>query len=76
MFEIETGGETSGRIAVTVGKQLTRRFGTKYTVESDNGEILQRATAEYRLFQNLYFTGFQDTRGVYGGAIRFSGEKR
>ncbi|MDO5576763.1 MAG: translocation/assembly module TamB domain-containing protein, partial [Fibrobacter sp.] len=79
MLEVETGNEddeNSDRIAVTVGKQLTRRLGTKYTVETESGEILQRATAEYRMLQNLFIAGFQDTKGVFGGELRFTWQKR
>ncbi len=79
VLEVETGSDTSGnsdRIAVTVGKQLTKRLGTKYTVESEAGQIIQRATAEYRILQDLFISGFQDTRGVYGGELRFKWEKR
>jgi autotransporter translocation and assembly factor TamB len=78
-FAIETGEQRNGatdRIALTVGKQLTRRLLTSYTVESDAGEVVQRAVAQYRLLQNLRITGYQDTRGVFGGGIRFSWERR
>ena len=79
ILQIETGDELnkgSDRIAVTMGKQLTKRLGTKYTVESENGEIVQRATAEYRILQNLNIAGFQDTKGVYGGELRLQWERR
>ncbi|NLW31864.1 MAG: hypothetical protein GXY77_10455 [Fibrobacter sp.] len=79
VLEVETGNDDnddSDRIAVTVGKQLTRRLGTKYTVETESGEVLQRATAEYRILQNLFLAGFQDTKGVFGGELRFTWQKR
>ncbi|HLV31460.1 MAG TPA: translocation/assembly module TamB domain-containing protein [Chitinispirillaceae bacterium] len=79
VLEVETGdddNDNSDRIAVTVGKQLTRRLGTKYTVETESGEVLQRATAEYRILQNLFLAGFQDTKGVFGGELRFTWQKR
>ena len=79
LLQIQTGdsnNEQSDRIAVTMGKQVTRRLGTKYTIESGNGEVVQKATAEYRLLQNLLIEGFQDTKGIYGGQIRFSWERR
>jgi len=79
MLEVETGDvddENSDRIAVTVGKQVTRRLGTKYTIESEDREIVQRATAIYRIQQNLSLEGFQDTKGVYGGSLNFFWERR
>lgn len=79
MIEVETGDdddENSDRIAVTVGKQVTRRLGTKYTIESEDREIVQRATAIYRIQQNFSLEGFQDTKGVYGGSLNFFWERR
>lgn len=86
MLKVETGeenGEESDRIAVTVGKQFTKRLGTKYTIESKDSETLQRASAEFRILQNLLIEGFQeyyltktDDKGAYGGQIRFSWERR
>ncbi|KMQ49679.1 hypothetical protein CHISP_3397 [Chitinispirillum alkaliphilum] len=79
ILEVETGDEfddDSDRIAVTMGKQFTRQLSTRYTVESKDGEIVQRAVAEYRILQNLLIGAFQDTRGVYGGELRFIWEGR
>ncbi|NLD93689.1 MAG: hypothetical protein GX639_13615 [Fibrobacter sp.] len=78
ILEIETGDNTSSnsdRIAVTMGKQFTKRFGTRYTVESNKGEVVQRATAEYRILQNLNITGFQDTKGIFGTELQLIWEK-
>lgn len=79
VIEVETGDSDnagSDRIAVTVGKDITRRLRTKYTVESEASLIVQRATAEYRILQDLLLSGFQDTRGVNGGELRFIWERR
>ncbi len=78
ILEIETGDNTNGnseRIAVTMGKQFTKRFGTRYTVESNKGEVVQRATAEYRILQNLNIAGFQDTKGIFGTELQLIWEK-
>lgn len=78
ILELETGDNSHGnsdRIAVTMGKQLTKRFGTRYTVESKDGKVVQRATAEYRILQNLNIAGFQDTKGVFGTELRLIWEK-
>lgn len=79
VIEVETGDSDnagSDRIAVTVGKDITRRLRTKYTVESEASIIVQRATAEYRILQDLLLSGYQDTRGVNGGELRFIWERR
>ncbi|MBN1575007.1 MAG: translocation/assembly module TamB domain-containing protein [Chitinispirillaceae bacterium] len=79
VLEVETGSDSSDnsdRIAVTVGKMVTKRLETKYTIESEAGEIVQRAAAEYRILQDLFISGFQDTRGVYGGELRYQWERR
>ncbi|MDG5816833.1 translocation/assembly module TamB domain-containing protein [Chitinispirillales bacterium ANBcel5] len=79
IFEVETGDELdeeSDRIAVTMGKQFTRQLSTRYTVESREGEIVQRAAAEFRILQNLLIGAFQDTRGIYGGELRLIWEAR
>lgn len=79
ILEVETGdlsGEDPDRIAVTMGKQFTRQLSTRYSVESKDGKIVQRALAEYRIFQNLLIGAFQDTRGVYGTELRFIWENR
>jgi autotransporter translocation and assembly factor TamB len=79
VIEVETGNSDnagSDRIAVTVGKDITRRLRTKYTVESEASVIVQRATAEYRILQDLLLSGYQDTRGVNGAELRFIWERR
>ncbi|MBN1601777.1 MAG: translocation/assembly module TamB domain-containing protein [Chitinispirillaceae bacterium] len=79
LIEVETGNadnKNSDRISVTVGKDITRRLRTKYTIESEEAQVVQRATAEYRILEDLLISGFQDTRGVNGGELRFIWERR
>lgn len=83
-FEVETGDkkdEKSDRIAVTMGKKITKQLTTKYTVESTNGEFVHRTAAEYWFLQNFFITGFHitgigDSKQVFGGALRLNWEKR
>ncbi len=78
-FTIVTGSDEdddSDRIALTLGKNITPRLNTIFTVESEDGEIMQRATAEYRILNNLSVTGFRDTRGIFGGELRLVWELR
>jgi len=78
ILEVETGAaeetddaDKAERIRVTVGKQLSPRFTIKYSVEATGGETIQRATSEYRFFEHVLASGFQDTAGVYGGELLF-----
>lgn len=80
ILELDTGStddsEDSDRIQVTVGKQLGRRLTIKYAVESTNGEMIQRAISEYRFVEQLLASGYQDSKGDYGGELLFRIEFR
>jgi autotransporter translocation and assembly factor TamB len=68
--------DSSDRIKVTVGKNLSERVTVKYSVESKDGGYVQRASTEYRLLEHILVSGFQDTKGVYGGELIFRMEFR
>ncbi len=79
VLEVETQGEDdddSERIKVTIGKELSRRMTVKYSVESKNGEMVQRASTEYKFLENLLLDGFQDNKGVFGGELKYRLEFR
>ncbi len=80
VLEVETqeaGGESSAdRIKVTVGKNLSKRMTMKYSMESKNGEVLQRTSSEYKLLENILLSGFQDTKGSFGGELMYRLEFR
>jgi hypothetical protein len=38
--------------------------------------VVQRATAEYRLFENALISGFQGSEGSFGGEVQFMVEFR
>jgi autotransporter translocation and assembly factor TamB len=77
VFETEMGGEGApDQVKVTLGKELSDRMAVKYTTESRNGEIIGRAIAEYRLFERVLVSGFQDNQGVVGGGLRYRIEFR
>jgi autotransporter translocation and assembly factor TamB len=80
ILELDTGSaddsEASDRIQVTVGKKLGRRLTLKYAVESTNGEMIQRAISEYRFVEQLLASGYQDSKGDYGGELLFRIEFR
>ena len=77
ILEVDTGAkaeeDSADRIEVTVGKKLTQRMTVKYVVESNNGEMIQRAVSEYRFMEHLLASGFQDSKGRYGGELLFRG---
>jgi len=80
VFEVEfpedEGEAHLDRVKVTIGKELSRRINLKYSVESKDGEMIQRAIAEYKVLENILVSGFQDTSGVFGGALHFRLEFR
>jgi len=80
IFEVETSPENnkavSDRIKLILGKELSKRTTIKYSVESKEGEIFQRAVAEYKLLEHFLARGFQNTLGVYGGELQFRLEFR
>jgi autotransporter translocation and assembly factor TamB len=75
ILELETGtpgsSEDPERIQVTVGKNLGRRLTIKYAVETADGEMIQRAISEYRFLEHLLASGYQDSKGDYGGELVF-----
>jgi len=68
--------DSTDRIRVTVGKDLSERMTVKYSVESKDGGYVQRASTEYKLLEHFLVSGFQDTKGVYGGELIFRVEFR
>lgn len=76
-LEVEVGAENGqDAFRVTVGKDLSRRLSVKYVTESKEGNIVERAVAEYRFLENILFSGSQDTEGVFGGEIKYRLEFR
>jgi translocation and assembly module TamB len=80
ILEVETQGQEEEQVSdttrVTIGKELSRRMTVKYAVESKEGEMSQRAIAEYKLFGNILLSGFEDSRGMFGGELLFRLEFR
>jgi autotransporter translocation and assembly factor TamB len=75
ILEVETGGQSDeadvDRLQVTVGKRLSRRLTLKYEMESGSQEVVQRAVSEYRFLEHLLASGFQASKGGYGGELVF-----
>lgn len=81
ILEVEVNGEKSGeqesdRVKVTIGKELSRRMTVKYSVESKDGEMVRRTSTEYKFLENLLLSGFQDSKGDFGGELLFRLEFR
>jgi translocation and assembly module TamB len=80
ILEIETqepgDEEASDRLKVTIGKELSKRITVKYAVESKAAEMVQSAIAEYKLLENILLSGFQDSKGIFGGELQFRLEFR
>ena len=71
-----TSGTDSDGVAVTFGKQLSNRLGVKYQVESRDGRMVYRTTAEYQLLETLLISTYQTSQGNLGGALQFRLEFR
>ncbi len=80
ILEVETQSQeealVSDQVKVTIGKELSRRMTLKYAVESKDGELSQRAIAEYKLLEGILLSGYQDDKGTSGGEIFFRLEFR
>ena len=80
ILEVETKTQSEeksvGNIKITVGENLSRRITVKYATEMEDGEISQRAIAEYKFLENILISGFQDSKGTFGGDLRFRLEFR
>jgi len=80
VFAIETGAEDeteeSDRIKLTVGKALSKRLMTKLSIESEKGELTQRAIVEYKIIENILLQTYNDTKGNFGGEVQFKWEFR
>jgi translocation and assembly module TamB len=80
ILEVQTQSEedeqASDQVKVTIGKELSKRMTVKYAVESKDGELSQRAIAEYKLLESILLSGFQDDKGISGGEIFFRLEFR
>jgi autotransporter translocation and assembly factor TamB len=68
--------EDPNAVKVTMGKDLTERMTLKYTFGSGADSYSQGASMEYRLIEHILLSGFQNTRGNYGGEIIFRVEFR
>jgi autotransporter translocation and assembly factor TamB len=80
ILEITTGEEgdttSSDRIGVTVGKRITRRLSTRLSMESEDNELLRKATVIYKLSERVQLKSFNTTRGEYGGEVEYQIEFR
>jgi autotransporter translocation and assembly factor TamB len=76
-LEVQVGTENGqDAVRVTVGKDLSRRMSVKYVTESKEGNIVERAVAEYKFLEHILFSGSQDTEGVFGGEVKYRLEFR
>jgi autotransporter translocation and assembly factor TamB len=78
ILEVQEGeeGEETSDVKVTVGKKLSKRMLVKYAAESKDGEMIEKAIAEYKFLENILVNGFQDSKGTFGGELQFRLEFR
>lgn len=66
-FNLKTEGNLFNTIEVTVGKNLSKRLLTRYSINTNNGNLTQQAIVEYKLLENILLKTFNDTEGKFGG---------
>ncbi len=79
ILEVDTTNGTAdanNAVQVTLGKELTRRMTVKYAVESSESEMVQRAIAEYKLWEHFMVRSSQDTRGAFDASLVYRLEFR
>lgn len=79
ILEVDTSGNGSdadGSMQVTIGKELSRRLIIKYAVESDKKELVQRAIAEYKLWEHFLMQSSQDSKGAFDASLLYRLEFR
>ena len=71
--EVQSSENSDGGtdVKVTMGENLSKRMTVLYSVENTEGEVVQKATAEYKLLENLLFSSFQDNQNAFGGALKY-----
>jgi autotransporter translocation and assembly factor TamB len=80
ILEVDSTGESrrvhDDPLKVTFGKIISPQITLKYSVESKGGVTFQRTITEYMFIENILLSGFQDSRGVFGGEVKFRHEFR
>ena len=75
IFEMGFGNDTDDNslsdINVTVGKKITDKITVKYGAETEDGEMIHKTTAEYKMTDSVSVSGFQDSAGQFGGEVRY-----
>jgi len=76
-IKTESSGSVDGtNLSVNLGKNLSKRVTTYYTLENEKGAINQKATVEYKLLDNIMLRTFNDTEGKFGGEAKLEFEFR
>jgi autotransporter translocation and assembly factor TamB len=75
VLALEAGGSSDStaqdRIKITIGKNLTKRLTTEYTVQADGNNVAQGAAVQYKVLENLQLRSYNTTAGDYGGEVQF-----
>ena len=80
ILEVDSTGErryvNDDPLKVTFGKIISPQITLKYAVETKGGVTFQRTITDYMFIENILFSGFQDSRGVFGGEVKYRHEFR
>jgi hypothetical protein len=61
---------------LTVGKKIADRLILKYSLVNDGSVMIQKGIADYQMFENIIFSGFQSTDGNFGAETQYRLEFR
>ena len=70
-FDDPESNEAVGSVNLTVGKKLSDRITVKYGTASEDGQMVQTTSADYRMSDNVSASGFQDSQGKFGGELKY-----
>lgn len=56
---------------LTVGKRISDRLILKYSMTNNSSELIQKAIADYQIFETIIFSGFQSTDGNFGSELQY-----
>lgn len=80
IFEVGFGNDSAdngfGDMNVTVGKEITDKITVKYSTENEDGVMVGKTSAKYKVMDNISVSGFQNSEGQFGGEVRYRLEFR
>ncbi len=73
-FSLKSGND--GDISLNIGKNLSERLKLLYTMENNKDGNNYITATHYRILEHLSLVGYKETKGGFGGGLRFKWEFR